>query len=74
MFLFLFLFFFSTFGRLSGSTFDASGIPKDTIVNQGMKHLLFRSFVRTPLAPPPRLSQAPHPLIKFDRAANAKIL
>jgi hypothetical protein len=39
-----------------------------------MKHLLFRAFVRSPLAPPPRLSQSPHPLIKFDRAANAKVL
>jgi hypothetical protein len=68
------LFLSSCLARLTAVKFDASGVPQETVVNQGMKSLLFQAFVRTPLAPPPRLSNAPHPLIKFDRAANARVL
>lgn len=38
-----------------------------------IQSLLFQAFVRTPLPPPPRLLQAPHPMVAYDRAANARI-
>lgn len=59
---------------LAKQTFNAEGIPQETIVNQGMKSLLFQAFVKTPLAPPPRPSQDPHPLTKFDKACCARIV
>jgi allantoicase/CubicO group peptidase (beta-lactamase class C family) len=60
--------------RLARATFAAEGVPQETIVNQSMKSLLFGAFVRTPLPPPPRLSQSPHPLAQYDLAQGARIV
>ena len=62
------------YDELLDAKFSSEGLSQEVIVNQGLKSLLFRAFVRTPLALPPRRSIAPHSNSAFDRLQGARIL